>query len=228
MSYRNSRKRTQDYDVADFIADREGLAGRARLRFLRMLYEYGSFRQVSRPQRSRTLILVTLLLTLFGFVLDHQSDWRSGLVWYGCLILTVGPVWRFHREERRALRPDSESDWKAYCQFLRNVVLSDHPGLLDRNSSNSQLELEQPMLRTVPMYRKLVHERGPDFWWSIVLGLWCGMTALLIAHLAIASTNWMLSFAFPVGGMLVGPVIWTVWRRIIYLIAKSDTRQSDL
>jgi hypothetical protein len=78
------------------------------------------------------------------------------------------------------------------------------------------------------MYRKLVHERGPDFWWSIVLGLWCGMTALLIAHLAIASTNWMLSFAFPVGGMLVGPVIWTVWRRIIYLIAKSDTRQSDL
>jgi hypothetical protein len=228
MSNFNSRKRSQAYDAADFIADREGLVGHAKFRFLRILHESGSFRQVSRPRRSGTLILVSLMLALAGFVLDPSSDWSSGLVWTGCLILAVIPVWRFHREERRFLRPDRESDWQAYCQFLRNVVLSDHPGLLDRNLSNSRLESEQPVLRTVPMYRKLLRERGPDLWWSIVLGLWWGMAALLVARLVIAPANWMISFIPPAGGMLAGPAIWTVWRRIIFSIAKSDTRLSGL
>src|SRR5665213_1364939 len=228
MSHRYSHKLPRAYDVAEFLADREGLVGAARIRFLRLLREYGSFRQVSRPQRSRTLILVSLVLTLAGFVFDSQSGWGSGLVWFSCLLLSLGPVWRFHREESRLLQPDRGSDWRTYCHFLRPVVLSDNPGLLDRNLRNLQLESTQPMYRTIPMLGALIQERGPDFWWSIVLGLWCGMTALLlITHLAITATNWMQSLTFPVGGMLFGPVIWAVWRRIIYLMAKSDVRLSD-
>jgi hypothetical protein len=73
----------------------------------------------------------------------------------------------------------------------------------------------------------LIRERGTDFWWSIVLGLWSGMMALLITHLVITATNWMLSLTFPVGGMLVGPVIWSAWRHFVYLIAKSDVGPSD-
>jgi hypothetical protein len=226
MANRNPRK-TPAYDVAEYLADREGLVGQPKHRFLRLLHGYGSFRQVSRPKRLLTLILVSLILTVAGFILDCQSGWRSSLVWLYSLLLSVGPVWQLHREESRLCHPDPESDWQAYRQFLRPVVLSDHPGLLDQNSKNLRSESEQSLFHMVPMFRNLMLERGPDFWWSIVFGLWCGMSVLLIIHLAIASTSWMLSLILPLVGMVVGPVIWTVWRRIIYLMAKSDTRLSS-
>jgi hypothetical protein len=227
MSHRNLSSRQTAENVAEFLADREGLAGRARERFLRLLHEYGSFRQVARPRRSRMLILVSLLLALTGFALDHPSGWNDDLMWSGCVLLAAGPIWRFHREERLAPHSDRETDWQAYCLFLRPVILSDHPGLLDHNANNSRPDPAHPMLRPLPMLRNLVHERGSDFWWSTMLGLWGGMMALLITHLTVSATNWMVSLSFPVGGLFLGPVIWILWRRILYLIAKSDARRSD-
>jgi hypothetical protein len=139
----------------------------------------------------------------------------------------MGPIWRFHREEKRALQPDRETDWQAYCLFLRPVILSDYPGLLDQNKNNLGHEAARLMLRPLPMLRNLVHEQGPDFWWSAVLGLWAGLVALLVTHLAITATSWILSLAFPVVGLLLGPVSWILWRRLIHLFAQSDSRLSD-
>lgn len=228
MSHRNFSSRLSAHDVAEFLADRECLAGRSRERFLRLLHEYGSFRQVSRPRRSRTLILVSLLLALTGFVFDHPSGWSDGLIWSGTVLLAAIPVWRIHREERQAPHFDRETDWQAYCLFLRPLILNEHPGLLDHNANNSQPEPDVGrLLRPLPMLRNLVLERYSDFWWATILGLWCGMAALIITHLAICATNWMISLAFPVGGLLFGPAIWILCRRIIYLIAKSDSRLSS-
>jgi hypothetical protein len=224
MSDRNPLKPPQFYDVAGYLADREGLVGEARARFRRLLDEYGSFRQVSRPRRSITLIMVSVLLSLAGFGLDRGFVWESGFVWLGCLVLAAVPIWQFRREERRDSSPDREGDWQAYCHFLRPVVLSEHPGLLDRNLGDSRAESGGTVTRVLPMYRELIHERGSDFWWSVLLGLWLGMAALAFRFLAAAPSNWMASFIIPAGGMVLGPAIWTLWKRSIYLIAKSDAR----
>lgn len=227
MSHCNFSSRLSAQDVAEFLADREGLAGRSRERFVRLLREYGSFRQVSRPRRSRTLILVSLLLAFIGFILDHPSGWSSGLTWTGSVLLAVIPIWRFHWEESRAPQFDRETDWQAYCLFLRPVILSEHPGLLDHNASNPKPEPNRRQLRPLPMLRNLIREHGSDFWWANILGLWCGMMALLVTHLAVCATSWKVSLTFPVGGLMLGPTIWILWRRIIYLIANADSRQSS-
>lgn len=214
-------------EVVEFLADREGLSGGARRRFLNLLREYGSFRQVARPRTWRTLFLVSVLLALIGFVLDNRSAWSDRLVWPGCLLLAMGPIWRFHRKETGAPDSHRETDWHAYCLFLRPVILSEHPGLLDRNRNSLPQESARERVQSLPTLRDLVHERGPDFWWSAVLGLWCGMLALLVVHLTLAATRWVLSVAFPIGGLLLGPAIWTLLQRIIYRIARTDTRLSN-
>jgi hypothetical protein len=173
------------------------------------------------------LILVSLLLALTGFLLDHPSGWIDGLIWFGTVLLAAIPVWRFHREESQAPQFDRETDWQAYCLFLRPAILSEHPGLLDRNANSSRPEPDRRLLRPLPMFRNLVQERGSDFWWATILGLWCGMLALLVTHLAVCATSWRVSVTFHVGGLLLGPAIWILWRRFIYQIAKSDSRLSS-
>jgi hypothetical protein len=212
--------------VAEFLADREGLAGLARRRFLEVLKEYGSFRQASRPHRARTLILVSLLLALIGFVLDYPPDLSDGMVWSVCVLLAVVPVWRFHREETQAYRPDPEIDWQAYCLFLRPVILTDHPGLLEQTANDLRQRSAYRLFRPLPMLRNLVHERGPDFWWSAILGLWCGMVTLVVIRLGWTTINPRTSLVFPIGGLVLGPVLWTLWKRVIYAIAHSDSRLS--
>jgi len=222
MSHKHPHSSLFTQSVAEFLADREGLEGGARERFRRLLHEYGGFREKSPAKSSGALILVTSLLTLAGFVLDRPSRWRECLVWVGYALISTGVIWRLHREENKSLYSDRETEWQAYCLFLRPVILSDHPGLLDRNTKNNETESAQ--FTPLPLLRSVVHERGLDFWWSVILGLWGGMLALLIAHMTANSTNWVLSLVFPIGGMLIGMVIRMIGQRLIYIIAKSDSR----
>lgn len=198
------------------------MAGGARERFRRLLHEYGGFREKSPAKSSGALILVTSLLALAGFVLDRPLGWRESLVWAGYALISIGVIWRLHREENKSRYSDRETEWQAYCLFLRPVILSDHPGLLDRNTKIGETESAQ--FTPLPLLRNLVHERGLDFWWSVILGLWGGMLALLIAHLMVSSTNWVFSLVFPIGGMLLSVVIWMIGQRLIYFVAKSDSR----
>ena len=212
--------------VAEFLADREGLAGPDRRRFLEVFREYGSFRQASRPHRARTLMFVSLLLALVGFVLDCPPDASDGMVWSVCVLLAVVLVWRFHREETQAHRLDPETDWQAYCLFLRPVILTEHPGLLEQTAKDLRERSTYQLFRPLPMLRNLVHERGSDFWWSAILGLWCGMGALVVVRLGWTTINLRTSLVFPIGGLVLGPALWTVWKRIIYAIAQSGSRLS--
>ncbi len=211
-------------NVAEFLADREGLAGGARERFRRLLHEYGGFRDTSVPGSSRTPILGSLLLALSGLALDYPVRWSDGLVWVGYALLSAGLIWRLRREHTNLRRFDRETDWEAYCLFLRPVILSDHPGLLDRNATDRGQKAGGSPVNPSPLLRSLVHERGPDFWWSALLGLWGGMAALLVTHVAVTATSWLGSITFLAGGLLLGLVTWRLWRRFAYVMVKSDSR----
>ena len=227
MTSRDLRSSLSSENVAEFLADREKVVGRARQQFLHLLREYGSFRQSSRPRRTRTLVAISLAIALAGYAIEHTPNWADRLVWPGGVLLAIVPIWRVHREESQSPHTDLETDWHAYCLFLRPVILIEYPGLLDRNKNSTRREAATKKLLPLPVLRNLVRERGSDFWWSALLGLWCGMLTLVVAHLAAVATNWLLAFAFPVGGMVLGPGIWTIWQRIIYRIAISDSRRTD-
>ena len=227
MSHEKLHSHLSTENVAEFLADREGLAGGARERFRRLLRDYGGFRENFAPRYSRPLILVSLLLALSSLVLDWPARWSDGLVWVGYGLLSAGLLWRLRREENKARYFDRETDWEAYCLFLRPVILSDHPGLLDRNATNDGNKTTESRLRSIPLFRSLVRERGPDFWSSAVMGLWIGMVALLFTRLMVTATNWISSLAFLAGGLWFGLAIWILWRRMIYVVAKSDSRLFD-
>lgn len=214
-------------NVAEFLADREGLAGGARERFRRLLHEYGGFRDTPVPGRSRTPILVSSLLAVAGLILDHPTRWSDGLVWVVYALFSAGLIWRLRREDSDVRRFDRETDWEAYCLFLRPVILSDHPGLLDRNATSLGQKAGESPVRPLPMLRSLVHERGPDFWWSALLGLWGGMLALLVTHVAVTATGWMGSIAFLAGGLLLGLAAWILWRRLAYVVVQSSSPLAD-
>jgi hypothetical protein len=140
------------------------------------------------------------------------------------VLLAAGLVWRLRQEDCNVRHGDRETDWEAYCLFLRPVILSDHPGLLDRNAIDHERAPGKSALRPLPMLRSLVHERGPDFWWSALLGLWGGTIALVVTHLVGGATSEIGSFAFPGGGLLLGLAGWWLWRRLAYVMVKADSR----
>jgi hypothetical protein len=210
--------------VAEFLADREGLAGGARERFRRLLHEYGGFRDISAPSPLRIPIFVSSMLAISGLLLDHPTRWSDGLVWVVYTLLSVGLIWRLRREHSDVRRFDRETDWEAYCLFLRPVILSDHPGLLDRNATNHGRKVVTSPQHLSRILRSWVHERAPDLWWSALIGLWCGMVALLVTHLAKLVTSWMGSIALLGGGVLLGLTTWFLWRRLAYVVVKSDSR----
>ena len=224
MSHDNPHSPVSSENVAEFLADREGLVGGARVRFRRLLDQYGGFREKTPRRNVGTLILVSSLLALTGFVWDDPSGWRDTLVWAGYGLLSTGLIWRHHLEAGKVHCSDRETEWQAYCLFLRPVILSDHPGLLDRNTKNDRHESARSMLRPIPIFRNLVHGPGLGFWRSAMVGLWCGMVALLITHATGTATNWILSLAFPAVGILLGVVVWMLGLQLIYVFAKSDSR----
>lgn len=209
--------------VVESLADREGLAGGPRDRFRRLLHDYGGFQEASPPRYSRTFFIISVVLAVSGLALDRPSGWSDNLVWMVYLLVSAGLTWRLQREEKKVGNFDRETDWQAYCLFLRPVILNDHPGLLDRNAKNAGGESTQSMLRPVPLIRVLIHERGPDLWCSVVLGLWGGMAVMLVTHLTVTVTNSLLSLAFPAAGLLFGLIVWMLSRRLIYAVAKSDS-----
>jgi hypothetical protein len=227
MPHENSHLPLSSESVAEFLADREGLVGGARERFRRLLHEYGGFRDLSVPARSRIPILVSSFLALGGLALDHPARWSDGLAWVAYALLAAGLIWRLRRGDHHVRHFDRETDWEAYCLFLRPVILSDHPGLLDRNAADHGQNPEKAPLRSLPMLRSLVHERGPEFWWSALLGLWGGLAALIVVRVTVAATSSLGSFVFLSGGVLLGLAVWLLWRRVVFIIAKADAHLTE-
>lgn len=214
-------------NVAEFLADREGLVGGARERFSRLLDQYGGFQNDSDARRTRLAFFVSLFLGLVGLLSDRPQQGNDVWVWITYGLFSAGLIWGFRADETKLRHLDRETNWEAYCLFLRPIILSDHPGLLDKNAVHPRETPGQPP-HPIPVLRSLVHQRGPDFWWTALVGLWGGTGTLVIVHQTIGATHWVESLAFPVGGVILGLATWLLWRQLAYLFMKSDSRLTGL
>jgi len=227
MPHHSSRSLVSNLTIAEFIADREGLVGGARERFCRLLDQYGGFRERPRAPQLHRPIFVAILLALTGLFWEWPREWSRGLVWIEYTVLSTGLIWRLRKEERRSQQIDRETHWEAYRLFLRPVMLSDHPGLLDRNASHGRIGDGLLPSQSAPTIRRLIHERGPDFWWSILVGCWAGTGALVIIRQGPTATSWWWSIAFPASGLLLGFATWLLWRQLVFVMVRLDSRLAD-
>jgi hypothetical protein len=227
MSPQPSPSSDSTRSIAEFLADREGLVGAARDRFRRLLHEYGGFPEVERANRRRFPILVYLLLGLTGLLWENPTEWGDRLAWVEYGVLSVGLWWQLRREDRRFLAVDRETHWEAYCLFLRPVILSDHPGLLDRNALGCGPKDASVASEPISSFRRVLHEGGRDLWWSGLVGVWAGTELRMVIHQALASAGGFWSLLFPVGGLLLGLAVWLLWRRLALRLLKADSRLID-
>lgn len=222
----NLRSPLSGKSVVEFLADREGLAGRARERFKCLLIAYGGFQNISKAKGVRFPILASLLLGLIGLYIERPRQWNDYLVWVEYGFLSAVLIW-FHGEENCAPRVDRETDWEAYCLFLRPIILRDHPGLLDRNAREPRQRIKQSSLHPAPTFQGLVHQRGPNFWRAALFGLWGGTGALLAVDGTIAAIRLIWALAFPAAGLILGLTGWLMWCRLAYVIARSESRLNE-
>jgi len=224
MSQYNSPSRGPIASVAEFLADREGLAGTARERFRHLLQQYGGFSDRIHPRRALTPTLVALLLGGTGAVLDHPRGWSDALVWTLFGMLSAGLIWSVCLDETKRLCVNPETEWEAYRLFLRPVILSEHPGLLDRNAPTGLRKRGHLTADSSATIRALVYQRGPDFWRAILGGSWFGAGMLVVARQHVTRPDWLWLIAFPAAGFLLGFGAWLLWRRLVYFLIRSDSR----
>src|SRR4051794_31658710 len=99
MSDDSPHSRLSTEAIADFLADREGLAGGARERFQRLLHAYGGFREAPPSRNPGLLIFVSALLTLSGLILNRPSNWSDRFGWIGWGLISAGLIRRLRLED---------------------------------------------------------------------------------------------------------------------------------
>lgn len=144
------------------------------------------------------------------------------LVWSGSGLLALGSVWCVRRLERRSRGADYEVEWRAYCLYLRPLIVTEFPGLLDRNRAACMASAGEAETRVIPLLGELLSARGVDFWWSCTLGLWLGMTGLLVLLCCQTNPGLLGMCLLPLGGFMVGPVLWSGWQALVLRLARLD------
>lgn len=206
-----------DGEVRSFLADREGLTGSARRRFFEVLDRYGAFRQVGFRRTWSLLLPVSLFVSAICYAFDTPSRPRLDLlVWPGSFLLSIGPIWFVRRQEQRPLRIDGETEWRAYCLFLRPLIMAECPGFLDRNLALPPPPDSGVAGHPILLLRDQIKTRGLDYWWSALGGLWCGMLLLVLLHQLFLGPDQRLLLFLPLIGFLVGPLIGALGRTVVY------------
>jgi hypothetical protein len=206
--------------ISEYLADREGLRGTVRRRFIALLERYG-FR-TARRRSWRLLLLVSTFVSTASLLLDSPFEhWVDVASWSGYFFLTAGPIWYIRRQEKHLGEIDAETEWLAYCRFLRPLILANHPGLLDRNLELSACIHDEIHASPVLTRPKFFVERGADYGWACLLGIWCNMIALLVLRHAVENPGRIWSL-LPVVGFFVGPIAWALWQNTVYLLAQPD------
>lgn len=214
-------------EIRAFLADREGLTGSARTRFLKVLDQYDAFRRVRFRRTWAMLLCISILISGLCYLLDiPHRHWLDTLVWPGSLFLCIGPIWCIRRQEQRPPRLHGETEWRAYCQFLRPLILTEHPGLLDRNLASPSTAPGRLVSKPIDLLREQFKSPGLDYWWSALAGLWCAMITLLVLnHLLIEPSRW-LALLLPVAGLLGGPLAGALGQSFVYRMAQKGAGSS--
>jgi hypothetical protein len=205
--------------LAEYLADREGLSGSARKKFLLFLRESLGFHISARPGSWRTLLTVAVLASLIGPVLDDwvgSAQWQLW-IWCGYTLLGAGLALVLRSAERRTIAVDRETYWRIYCLLFRPILMSEKPGLVDRNQIDDRSAHERLAIRPMLSLRTMLCEGSVDLWWSSILGLWSGMLGLLVAKVCLAPVSLGWAIGLPLGGIVLGPVSCVYGQRAAFL-----------
>ncbi len=211
--------------IREFIADRENLPVSARTRFYGVLDQFGAFRPRVRRRDWRLLLLVSVALFLACWTFDRPAGWREAWPWPCFLVLCTVPVWTIRRHERLSHQVDRETEWRAYCLFLRPLIVARFPGLLDRNLDSPMPAPNQIVPRPRSLLREIFTYRGLDFWWAALVGLWCGMALLLVMRLVWGEVSDLLPLVMAVLGFVGGPVLWSFGQALVYHVAQKGVAE---
>ena len=128
----------EEGDLADYFADREGLSGAARARFLRLLSQSLGVGRSTRESGRRALCAGAAVMGLVCLGLDYWAH-RGGVstwlivAWAACACAGAGLGLAHRRVELRTPEPSLDIHWRVYCLLIRPIILVEQPGLLDRN-----------------------------------------------------------------------------------------------
>jgi hypothetical protein len=163
-----------------------------------------------------TLLVVSVLVGAASPMFSDRvgtSNWGVW-IWGGCSLLGVALALALRGARRRPVTIDQETHWRVYCLLLRPAILAEKQGLLDRNEVGDRSAHERLSLLPVDSLLTMIREGGADLWWSITMGLWCGMLGFLLVTVYFAPVSLGWAIAVPVAGLAMGPVGYTCGRNM--------------
>jgi len=206
----------------EYLADREGLVGAGREKFIALLRDAFGF-GAQRPKWDvAALSAWVAMVTLAGIAVELNRDGRVAtlMTWLGVGAVGVALVFALARSRRRSGRGDREIDWRAYCLVIRPMILAERPGLLDRNLAAASIERQNSPLGTVDVFRDVdpVH-----LWLPAAVGWALGAVPLLLWHFAVGAQWWM--FLLPPAGTILLPFGWGLFRLAAYVRVERAARE---
>lgn len=213
----------QPGSVVEYLADREGLRGAARRRFLRFARETLGYK-LARPFRGEYLAWLLPAFALAGLAVTFETGpWPlSPVVWLAYLAAGFALAALAVRDAAHAVRASRETEWLIYCHLLRPVVLAEAPGLLDRNLAAAR---PASLLDWRPRFAftDFLRMRGTAFWTALALGGVAGMIAL--TAILVAGGSGLAGCGLPAASALVALGAVHFYRHAAYRRLEQEAQQ---
>ncbi len=214
--------------VIDDLADREGLNGAARHVFLLLLRDAFGFNLKTPGWAAATIGVCAAGVALFGILIEPSLrenivpviDW---ILWMG--VVGLGAALAFAVAcARRASEPiDREIEWRTYCLLVRPQILSERPGLLDRNLADDYGARERMVVSAGAAVIAMLQSRRSDLWVPAAIGWTVGSMALIIWRVTVGPSVW--PFALPILGMTLFLLAWCMIRLSVFRRIERAARE---
>lgn len=212
--------------IADYLADREGLQGTVRSRFIELLDISFGFK-LQHPNWSALALSASVAsVAMAGVFLELRRglSTESGLLWFGVIglgLVLMCSLVRAHGQSRQGSR---EIEWRAYCLLIRPLILAEHPGLLNRNlAGESKIN---PQAIPVPAVADILRGSRPiNLWLPASAGWSVGAASLVCWQSLGGAPRWV--FVLPLLGSCLGPLAWGLFRRSAYARVKRLVRDKS-
>lgn len=201
--------------LVHLFADREGLTGKARERFLTVLNETLVPALTRSGGHWRTWALLSALFTpvallLFQFAQDYPPpNWLVlGCIAYSCIGIAFALGFRRAREISRS---NVEMNWVTYCTIFRPALLELVPGLLDRNLAADPSERTIVETKRALSFNELWRDRDEEFWSSSLSGFGLGALIMSLCCAFLAPSTLFLFIPPPLA--VATMFAWIEWNR---------------
>lgn len=206
----------QSDSIAGYLADREGLKGIGRSRFIGLLDSSFGFK-LRRPNRSVFALGAWVAsVAVAGILLELSRGLSvvSVLLWLGVTSLGAALVFALVRVQRQPSPSSREIEWRAYCLLIRPMILAERPGLLDCNLATGSNEGKQEI--AAPAVTNLLRGIRPiNVWLPASVGWGVGAAALIFWNFVFGAERGV--FVLPLLGSFLGPLVWGLFRLSAYV-----------